>query len=338
MVVLVTGAAGFIGSHVVQLLLERGAAVRATVRKLENARFLETLPKHKHAVVELVEMNLLDKTSVIEAVRGCDTVIHCAASLMVGVQDPQRDVIDPSIVGTMHLCQAIEQEAAVHTVIHTSSVAAIRPTNYTNGQSFSSSDWCDDASPDSNPYGFAKAEAERKIREFVKKCEENARTIRLVTIHPSIVFGPVFHKRHTTGSMAFLKHFTGKLPFVLNMHVNFVDVRDVAQAHIAALDCGEDGARHLLHTKGLWMSGIGRELRTLRPGKKWAKMTLPTVFAYAVAVFHPKLNVRQLRSSLGSHVAYDCGDMEEALGLQLRPYQQTLEDSLDSLSELSRKV
>jgi len=338
MVVLVTGAAGFIGSHVVQLLLDEGNDVRATVRNLENAQFLKSFSKNDRSSLEIVQMDLLESESVRTAVEGCDTVIHCAASLMVGVKDAQRDVVDPSVTGTLNLCEAVRQNESVHTIIHTSSVAAIRRTEYENGQTFTSEDWCDDATLESNPYGLAKAEAERKMRAFVDECDRSARKIRLVTVHPSIVFGPVFHKRHTRGSMAYLKHYTGKLPFVLNAHLNFVDVRDVAQAHIQAIQYGENGGRYIVHKTGLWMNELGVKLRDVRPERKWPVTRLPTVFAILMAAFHPKLTVQQIRSSTGRHVNYDIQNTENMLRMKFLSVEETLTDSMKSLEELGRKV
>ena len=75
--------------------------------------------------------------------------------------------------------------------VHTSSVAAIRPTKYHNGQVFSDDDWCNDATPVSNAYGLAKAEAEKIMRNWAKE-----RDVRLVTIHPSVVFGPITQKTY----------------------------------------------------------------------------------------------------------------------------------------------
>ena len=338
MVVLVTGAAGFIGSHVVQLLLSEGNDVRATVRNLKNAQFLESFTQNERSSLEIVQMDLLESESVRAAVEGCKTVIHCAASLMVDVKDPQRDVVDPSVTGTLNLCEAIRLNESIHTIIHTSSVAAIRRTEYENGQTFTSKDWCDDATLKSNPYGLAKAEAEQKMRAFVDECHHSERKIRLVTVHPSIVFGPVFHKRHTRGSMAYLKHYTGKLPFVLNAHLNFVDVRDVAQAHVHAIQYGENGGRYIVHKTGLWMNELGAKLRDVLPERKWPVTRLPTVFAILMAAFHPKLTVQQIRSSTGRHVNYDIQNTEEMLKMKLRNIDETLEDSMKSLEELSLKV
>ena len=88
MTVLVTGAAGFIGAHVVHQLLAEGRNVRATVRKVEDAQFLNAFPKNKGASLEIVTMDLLQQKTVDEAVLGCSVVIHCAAALMVGVKNP----------------------------------------------------------------------------------------------------------------------------------------------------------------------------------------------------------------------------------------------------------
>ena len=109
MVVLVTGAAGFIGSHVVKLLLERGLQVRATARNIEQAEFLGLFPKKGEATLEIVQMDLLQLETVEKAVQGCSEVIHCAAALMIDVQDAKKDVVDPSVIGTENLCAAIEK-------------------------------------------------------------------------------------------------------------------------------------------------------------------------------------------------------------------------------------
>jgi len=320
MAVLVTGATGFIGSYVVRELLVRGYSVKAGVRELSRGGFLHDLPNSKQ--LELVQMDLFDIESLHNAVTGCEEVIHCAAALYVGAKDPQRDVIDPSIKGVENLCSVMKD---VKRVIHTSSVAAIRSTNYKNGQCFDVDDWCNDATLSSNPYGFAKAGAEKIIRKWA---EENE--VFLATVHPSVVFGPILHKRHAEGSMSYLKHFVNGPPFVLDINVNFVDVRDVALAHVNALERGFDKERYLIHNKGLWMKEIGLLLQK-EMGGKWATRKLPRVFAYLLAIFHPKLSVGRLRKNMGKFVKYDVRDSFEKLGIEKTTDSASIIDGIKSL-------
>ena len=317
MPVLVTGASGFIGSHVVLELLDRGIPVRAMMRDVSLS---EMFPKNE--LLEVVRGDLFDVDSLRSAVDGCEDVIHCAAALYVGVKDVKVEVVDPSVIGVDNLCSVMGN---VKRIIHTSSVAAIRSSEYENGKVFTNEDWCEDASPSFNPYGFAKAEGERRMRGWAE-----GRDLRLVTIHPSIVFGPILHDRHQDGSMSYLKHFVSGPPFILDIHINFVDVRDVAKAHVNALEMGEDRARYIIHKEGMWMKEIGGVLSGALP-KKYATRKLPRLFAYILAFFHPKLSIKRLKNTLGKHVDYDVGDSFEALSIPEHDVTVTLVDSVNSL-------
>ena len=317
MPVLVTGASGFIGAHVVLELLKREIPVRAMMRDVSLANMFP-----ESSILEVVKADLFDIESLRKAVDGCEDVIHCAAALYVGVKNVEEDLVKPSVTGVENLCSVMGN---VKRIIHTSSVAAIRSTKYENGHIFNNGDWCNDASVTSNPYGFAKAEAERKIRDWAKD-----KDVRLVTIHPSIVFGPIIHPRHTQGSMAFLEHFVKGPPFVLDIHVNFADVRDVAYAHVNALEMGEDRARYIIHKDGLWLKEIGQALNETLPGK-YATRKLPRYLAYIMALFHPKLSISRLKGTLGRHIGYDIGDSISALSLPNYEISDTLVDSIKSL-------
>ncbi len=320
MTVLVTGATGFIGAHIVLELLSRQIPVRAMVRDEELSSMFP-----KNDLLEVVKADLFDVDSLRAAVHGCEDVIHCAAALYVSAKDVQKDVIDPSIIGVENLCAVMHD---VKRIIHTSSVAAIRPTKYQNGQVLSNDDWCDDATVTSNGYGLAKSEAEKRIRAWAE-----GKDVRLVTIHPSVVFGPVLHKRHIEGSMSYLKHFVKGPPFVLDIHINFVDVRDVAVAHVNALDLGNDRQRYILHKQGMWMKEMGHALTSLR-SEKYTTRKLAKPLAYLVALMHPKLSVKRLRESLGKHVSYDVKDTFEALQLPNFEVHITLNDAVDSIEAL----
>ena len=316
-VVLVTGASGFIGAHIVTELLKKGIKTRAMMR---NMSLSSIFPENKN--LEVVYGDLFDVESLKKAIDGCESVIHCAANLLIGRLDPQTDVIDTSVIGVENLCSVMEN---IKTIIHTSSVAAIRPTYSGNGKTFTVNDWCDDASLESNPYGYAKAEGERRMRRWAKE-----KDVKLITIHPSIVFGPILHPKHMDGSMSYPKHFVKGPPFVLDININFVDVRDVALAHVNALYIGENSRRYLTHTSNMWMKEIGQLLKE-RKGGRWATRKLPKILAYILAIFHPKLTIKQLKGSLGKKVSYNVEDTWSVL--EIKPYnpEDTIIDSIESI-------
>ncbi|MDP6906914.1 MAG: NAD-dependent epimerase/dehydratase family protein [Candidatus Thalassarchaeaceae archaeon] len=328
-IVLVTGAAGFIGSHVVRELLANGKKVRATVRDPVNAKFLLDLPSSEN--LEIVKMDLLDRASVSSAVVGCEDVIHCAAALYAGAMDPQRDVIDPSIDGTRNLLSALEREGAVKRIVHTSSVAAVRRTGYRNGLTFTNEDWCDDATVKTNAYGLAKAGAEKMAREWVNSQEEGLRP-RYVSINPCIVLGPIMSERHLKGSMSVLDHLLKrKPPVLLKMHVNIVDVRDVAIAHVNALDKGENLGRYIVFNDSMWMKEIAALLRQKVPQRKWPKLVAPKLVAYGISIFHPLISPKWVKTNIGTTCEYDSSPAVDQLGMNWMSLEDTIVDGVNSV-------
>jgi len=71
----------------------------------------------------------------------------------------------------------------------------------------------------------------------------------------------------------------------------------------------------------------------LKPDRKWATRKLPSIFAYMLAIVHPKLSVKQLRGNIGVKIGYDVGNVAEELDFVFTDYQSTLVDSIDSISQ-----
>ena len=123
-IVLVTGATGYLASHVVKQLLELGYKVRGTVRSLRDEKKTKPLrnlvanPKH---VLELVEADLLNENSWLDAVKGCTYVIHTASPVPIGVPTDENEVITPAVNGTLFVLRAsIQPESIVKRVVLTS--------------------------------------------------------------------------------------------------------------------------------------------------------------------------------------------------------------------------
>ena len=123
MLVCVTGAAGFIGAHIVERLLSRGARVRAAVRDVNKAelRFLRGLPGAGDRL-ELVAADLLNASSYDSAVAGCSYVIHAASPYILDAKDPERDLVEPAVRGTENVLAACAKSPSVQRVVVTSSM------------------------------------------------------------------------------------------------------------------------------------------------------------------------------------------------------------------------
>ena len=333
--VLVTGASGYIGSHIVANLLAKGRCVRAALRAPddpERVEHLKRLPIAEGGGLEIVKMDLFNEKEVNDAVNGCTDIIHAAAALYVGKMDAKKEVVDPSIIGTQNICNAIDLSGTVKRIIHTSSTAAIRPTKYQDGVCFTSDSWADDATLENNAYGLAKASAEKLVREWHSNKKRGE--VKLVTIHPCVVFGPPMSKRHLSGSLGYIEAFVKRtLPKSMPIHINIVDVRDVAEAHVRALDYGNDSGRYLVVGGDMWMKDVADVLRGAYPERKWAKGVLPYSICLVAAFFHPKISIKWAKTHLRHHCTYDASPAMNDLKMEFRDIDESIIDSVPPLIE-----
>ena len=125
--VLVTGATGFIGSEIVSQLLDAGYRVRGTTRNVEKANkggHLTALAGADERL-ELFEADLLDSGAFDGPAAGCEYVMHVASPYITNVKDPQRDLLDPAVNGTLNVLKASVSAGTVKRVVLTSSFAAM---------------------------------------------------------------------------------------------------------------------------------------------------------------------------------------------------------------------
>ena len=305
--VVVTGASGYIGSHIVANLLSKGRNVRGTVRDItdsERTSHLSNLPIGKNGSLEIVEMDLLDENSVNMAISGCKDVIHTAAAVIIKSKNPQKDIVDPSVIGTRNVLLAIEKNGEVENFIHTSSTAAIRPKTWEDGIVLTTETFAEDATLDTNPYGLAKYSAEMMVRRWHKKNLKSGP--RMLTIHPCMVFGPPMSKRHLHGSLTILMMLVKrKLPILLPMQISIVDVRDVAEVHVKALSMGENGGRYLVVAGEMMWNEMAKLLKKEFPKRRWATKVLPYSLAYLVAALHPKVTLQWAKTHLKNKLYWD---------------------------------
>lgn len=227
---LVTGANGHLGNNLVKELVRQNYHVRASVRNIENKE------PFKEVNCELIYADMLDKATLKVAMKGIEIVFHVAAVFSHWSLNPQKDIIEPNLIGTRNVIEAAS-ECGIEKVILVSSIAALDHasapmTETTWNKSFP------------NPYYQSKQEAEQLAWNLSRELHVN-----LITVLPSSMIGPDIYG-HLTPTMGFLDLVVkSRLPFDPNFAFNYVDVKDVAKGIILAAKFGRIGERYILATE-----------------------------------------------------------------------------------------
>jgi len=334
--VLVTGAAGFVASHVVSLLLARGYTVRGTVRSLAKVKDLAPLRALPGAAerLELVEADLLSAAAFEAAAVGCEIVIHTASPYTLDAKDPQRDLVDPAVQGTENVLAACKKAGTVRRVVLTSSMAAI--TDEPEGDRvLTENDWNTRSTLERNPYYLSKTLAERAAWAFV---ERERPGFDLVVINPFLIIGPSIGPSLNTSNQLFVDLLKGTYPGVMNLTWGFVDVRDVAEAHVRAMENDAASGRYVCAGETIAMrplvellesSGWGR-------GNKLPKLGMDCAvgdFAVKVSSYlQPKGVGSYLRTHVGRVPRYDTAKIRRELGVDFRPVAESVLDTMADLA------
>jgi dihydroflavonol-4-reductase len=332
--VCVTGASGFIGSHVVRELLARGHRVRATVRDASDASdesktgHLRQLPGAGERL-ELFSADLMQPGTFDEAVARCAWVFHVASAVFLNAKDPQREIFDPAVAGTNNVLDAIERAGTVERVGLTSSIAAVRDVSARERHTYTEEDWCRDATLDNGPYPLAKVTAERAV--WARK---EALGFDLTVVNPTLVLGPVMANVHMRSSPSALRSIVrGEYPGCPRLAFGVVDVRDVVNALVNGVEAGTNG-RFILNAQSMWMRDMARLLKPHYPRMKIRPWQLPNAVMYLAPLFEKRVSLDFLRRNLGRTDRLDNSKAQRELGVALRPVDQTLRDTVDSMLEL----
>ena len=334
--VCVTGASGYVGTHVVRELLERGYEVRGAVRDDADAKktaHLRALPGADERL-ELASADLMEEGSFDEVVKGCPLVCHAAAAVRMTAKNPQRDIVDPAVEGTRLVLESVARMGDARRVVLTSSVAAIEDDSRPQGHRFTEDQWNESATVKTSPYPLAKTKSERAAWEFVETLE-GERRFELISICPSFVFGPVLAEVHVRSSPTLVRDLLVRtFPACPQIKINVVDVREVAAAHVEALERPEASGRYILNKEALWLQQMGQILAPQFPDHPVPTGKLPNFILYAAGLFDQRLSWSFLRRTLGREVTFDGERVTRELGVEYRPMEQTLVDTCRSLIDL----
>ncbi|XP_047341788.1 phenylacetaldehyde reductase-like [Impatiens glandulifera] len=265
-VVCVTGASGFIASWLVKLLLDRRYTVKGTVRSLHDPKKTEHLLALDGAKerLKLFEANLIDEGSFDTAVQGCDCVFHTASPVLMSVDDPNLELIDPAVKGTLNVLNSCSKVPSIKRVVITSSMASVifngKPLNadvVVDETWFSDAAYCQQIKM---WYMVSKTLAEEAAWKFG---EENG--MDLITIHPGFVIGPLLQPNLNVTSEAIPNLIKTGHDFFSDGRYRYVDVRDVAFAHIKAFEVSSAKGRYLMVGTVAYSSEVVKILRQLYP-------------------------------------------------------------------------
>ena len=161
---------------------------------------------------------------------------------------------------------------------------------------------------------------------------------RMVTIHPSVVFGPPLSKIHLRGSLSFLNALVKrKVPLLIPIQINIVDVRDVAEAHVRALTMGQNAGRYLTVSGDMQFSEISRVLREEYPNLKTPRFTVPYLIALVFGpLFDKRITLSWARQHLRRKLYWDATPAERELGMSWKSARNSVLDSVPGLLEKDR--
>ncbi len=266
----VTGASGFIGSHLVRELLARNRHVKALVRPGSDPRGLAG------AKVELVSGDVSDPKLLRRELEGCDWCFHCAASYHLWLPD-YKPMYAANVEGTFNVIEAAGH-AGCQRIVHTSTVGCIGLPKEINGKIAPSTeaDIVDDKVL-TNDYKRSKWEAELIAAKLSRD------GLPVVIVNPSAPVGPGDLKPTPTGQVI-VDFLNRKLPAYLETGLNWVHVRDVAVGHILAAEKGVIGQRYILGNKdGNWTMKQTLAVLEEITGIPAPKMKIPHWVALAAA-------------------------------------------------------
>ena len=319
MKVLVTGATGFIGGNLARELWRLGDEVRALIRPGSNKLTIEDTG------VVPVEGDILDRPSIERAVEGCEAVFHVAASYTFWSRDP-AGVFRTNVEGTMNVLEAA-RKAGVSRTVYTSTVGTIGiPRN-----GLGTEETVIDPKSVHGHYKGSKFQAERKAMAIA------AAGMPLVVVNPTAPVGPWDVKPTPTGKMV-LDFLRQKVPVYLKTGMNLVDVADVVEGHILALEKGQSGERYILGNQNVSLIeifSILSRLTGLSAPRIRAPYWLVVGLGYADRLIEGSLLRREpvipvegiLASKTPAYVS--CEKAVRELGQRRRPIEDALKQAID---------
>ena len=333
--ILVTGATGYIAKHIVLQLLERGDRVVGSVRSPDrDAELRAAMVAHlgdpgKAANLRTVVLNLDDDAGWAEAMEGIDAVLHTASPFPLVQPKDEEALIRPAVDGALRALRAARTAGVRRVVMTSSSVAVMMKREPADGTAFTEADWSDLDDPRNLAYSRSKTLAERAAWDFVREADG---AIDLTTINPVFVMGPPLDKNYGTSVEVIERILKARDPMLPNIGFPVVDVRDVALAHLGALDRADSiGQRIIAADRWLWFQEMAIAIKEALPKRKIVTRVAPDMVIRVLALFDPTL--KTITPQLGKRDEISNARARELLGITFRDSTVAVQDTARWLVE-----
>jgi len=329
--VFVSGGSGYIAGFLIRQLVAEGFAVHTTVRSLAREAAVRQLLAVDDSRLTFFAADLNADAGWAEAMARCRFAAHLASPLPAGVPRSADDLIVPARDGALRALRAAKA-AGVERFVMTSSVAAVAYGRGRGVHHFTEADWTQPDRRGLSPYIQSKTIAERAARDWVAR--EGA-GLEFCTINPSVVLGPVWSRDYSASVVILKKLLDGSLRGCPDIGFGVVDVRDVADLHVRALQApGMAGERFIASGRFMKLREIADVLRVaLGPlAGKVPTRDVPDWLVRVTALFDRR--ARAVLGELGSVRHQDASHAKAVLGWATRPEEQSIADCARCLIEL----
>lgn len=317
---LITGASGFVGSHIAALLAKQGRPLRLLMRKNSPTDLLKGIS------YETVEGDLRDYRSIKKAMEDVEYVYHVAA-LYSFWSKRKDDFKEINVEGTKNVCMAAQREG-VEKLVYTSTAGAIGISDDPLRPCDEKTEWKDGWIKD--PYVISKREAELVVLSYVSK------GLPAVILNPTGPVGPGDIKPTPTGKMI-VDYSRGRMPFSTKAHFSLVDVRDVAKGHYLAEKIGKVGERYILSAQNIstddllaWLSLlVGQKIPSIPMPHFMVRGMAPFLEALSYITRKPPMINRSFAKILSQYFWFDATKSQQELGLVYHPVDQAIRDAYE---------
>jgi dihydroflavonol-4-reductase len=329
--VLVSGGSGYIAGFLIRQLVSEGWRVHTTVRNLANEGAVRKLLAVDESRLRFFAADLNADAGWAEAMAGCSHVAHVASPLPRGVPKDADELIVPARDGALRALKAAKA-AGVRRFVMTSSVAAISYGRPRGVHHLTEADWTDLTKPGLTPYIQSKTVAERAARDWVAR---EGGSLEYCSICPSVVLGPVWSSDYSSSVLVVRKLLDGGMAACPDVGFGIVDVRDVADLHVRALNApGMAGERFIASGRFMKLREVADVLRAQLgdDARRVTTRNVPDWLVRIAARFNPL--ARAVVSELGNVRNQSAAHAKAVLGWATRPEEQSIVDCARSLIAL----